>query len=220
MAVPGLSCSRQNLLCSMWDLAPWPGIKPGPPTLRAQRDVHHPLIYSFASPPCTPGSHVWSFARSCWCQISVSSTYLLISFINLCLGIDSAFFLTSSCSCLPVCHSPSLYQGFWVATGLSVRTTDPLPRESVPELLIMRLSTLSTAHRCLQSCPRPALQLTFSLCLLHTLHCSHTQLRAIPWMYLVPSSLVTLHDCTSRVSQITFSILRPIIWSLLSMLSI
>ena len=33
LAAPGLSCS-------MWDLAPWPGIKPGPPALGAQGPSH------------------------------------------------------------------------------------------------------------------------------------------------------------------------------------
>ena len=27
------SCSMRTLSCSLWDLAPWPGIDPGPPTL-------------------------------------------------------------------------------------------------------------------------------------------------------------------------------------------
>ena len=35
--MPGLSCSRQDLLwilsCGMWDLLPWRGIEPGPPGL-------------------------------------------------------------------------------------------------------------------------------------------------------------------------------------------
>ena len=34
LAVPDLSCSMVDLFsCGIWDLAPWPGIKPGPPTL-------------------------------------------------------------------------------------------------------------------------------------------------------------------------------------------
>ena len=181
-----------------------------------------PLIYSFASPPCTTGSHVWSFARSCWCQISVSSTHLLISFVNLCLGTDSAFFLTSSCSCLPVCHSPSLYQGFWAATGLSVRTTDPLPHESVSELLIIRLSTLISTHTDIFRAA-PA-QLSSSLSA--TVSCTPSTapkpncllFPGCTWVSLITCHTAWLHE-QSLSSQITFSILRPIICSLLSMLS-
>ena len=41
LVVPGLSCgtqeifscSMQTLSCGMWDLVPWPGIKPRPPAL-------------------------------------------------------------------------------------------------------------------------------------------------------------------------------------------
>ena len=43
LVVPGLSCgtqeifscSMQTLSCGMWDLVPWPGIKPRPPALGA-----------------------------------------------------------------------------------------------------------------------------------------------------------------------------------------
>ena len=46
---PGLSCSLQVLIfscsmrtlsCGMWDLVPWPGIKPGPPALGAWSLTH------------------------------------------------------------------------------------------------------------------------------------------------------------------------------------
>ena len=47
LAVPGLSCSlgifrcgMQTLRCSIWDLVPWPGIKPGPPALGVQSLSH------------------------------------------------------------------------------------------------------------------------------------------------------------------------------------
>ena len=33
LAAPGLSCSMRTLSHAMWDLVPWPGIEPGPPTL-------------------------------------------------------------------------------------------------------------------------------------------------------------------------------------------
>ena len=33
-------CSMQTLRCSMWDLVPWPGIKPGPSALRARSLSH------------------------------------------------------------------------------------------------------------------------------------------------------------------------------------
>ena len=35
-----LSCGTQTLSWSMWHLIPWPGIEPGPPTLRAQSPNH------------------------------------------------------------------------------------------------------------------------------------------------------------------------------------
>ena len=34
--MPGLSCGTWVLWCSMWVLAPWPGLEPRPPALRAQ----------------------------------------------------------------------------------------------------------------------------------------------------------------------------------------
>ena len=34
------SCGMQILSCSMWDLVPWPGIKPGPPALRVRSLIH------------------------------------------------------------------------------------------------------------------------------------------------------------------------------------
>ena len=34
------SCSMWTLSCGMWGLVPWPGIKPGPPALGAQRCSH------------------------------------------------------------------------------------------------------------------------------------------------------------------------------------
>ena len=51
LAALGLSCRIQTLNYSMWDLAPWPGIKPWPPTLAAQSLSHWstreaPIIYS------------------------------------------------------------------------------------------------------------------------------------------------------------------------------
>ena len=58
LAALGLSCSTQNLHCSMWNLVPWPEIKPGPPALAASishwtiREVHFffiVLIFNFAS---------------------------------------------------------------------------------------------------------------------------------------------------------------------------
>ena len=38
--MPGLSCSRQELSCVMWDLFHWPGIKPRAPALGAQSLNH------------------------------------------------------------------------------------------------------------------------------------------------------------------------------------
>ena len=40
LALLGLSCSTWELHCSMWDLVPWPGIKPRPPALGAQSLGH------------------------------------------------------------------------------------------------------------------------------------------------------------------------------------
>ena len=48
LVVPGLSCgtqeifscSMQTLSCGMWDLVPWPGIEPGPPTLEVRNLSH------------------------------------------------------------------------------------------------------------------------------------------------------------------------------------
>ena len=40
LAVLSLSCSIRTLSCSMWDLVPWPGIKPGPPALGAWNHSH------------------------------------------------------------------------------------------------------------------------------------------------------------------------------------
>ena len=37
---PGFSCSTWVFSCSMWDLVPWPRIKPKPPALGAQRLSH------------------------------------------------------------------------------------------------------------------------------------------------------------------------------------
>ena len=34
--MPGFSCGMQTLTCSMWDLIPWPGIKPIAPEVGAQ----------------------------------------------------------------------------------------------------------------------------------------------------------------------------------------
>ena len=86
-------------------------------------------IYSFASPPCPTGGHVWSLARSCWCQISVSPTYLLLSFSGyLCLGADSS--LSSGQFLQPVCLSSSLLPSTrtnGLLLGLSFRSTDPFP---------------------------------------------------------------------------------------------
>ena len=59
LATPGLSCDMQDLSCnmstlscSMWDLVPWPGIKPRAPALGAQslshwttREVPHVLYF-------------------------------------------------------------------------------------------------------------------------------------------------------------------------------
>ena len=36
----GLGCSMRTLSCSMWALAPWPGIEPGPPALGLQNISH------------------------------------------------------------------------------------------------------------------------------------------------------------------------------------
>ena len=33
LVVPGFSCGMQTLTCSMWDLIPWPGIKPMSPCI-------------------------------------------------------------------------------------------------------------------------------------------------------------------------------------------
>ena len=52
LAVPGLSCSRRDLSCTMQDLVPWPGVEPGSPALEA-RSLNHWTIRE------VPGFYFW-----------------------------------------------------------------------------------------------------------------------------------------------------------------
>ena len=40
LAAPGLIAARRIFSCSMWDLVPWPGIEPQPPTLGGHYPSH------------------------------------------------------------------------------------------------------------------------------------------------------------------------------------
>ena len=94
------SYNIQTLSCSTWDLFPWPGIEPVPPTLGVQslshwttREVprmntliYYFITYSFMEPPWHLSSHpcphltTHSFIHSCihWCIID----WLIHSFIT------------------------------------------------------------------------------------------------------------------------------------------
>ena len=54
-----LICSTQALICSMWDLVPWPRIKPRPPALEARSLSHWttrgvPILCNSSPPGATP----------------------------------------------------------------------------------------------------------------------------------------------------------------------
>ena len=62
LAALGLSCGTQDLSCDMWDLVPWPGMKPRPPALGAwslshwtTREVSHKSLWC----PSQSGLNCW-----------------------------------------------------------------------------------------------------------------------------------------------------------------
>ena len=90
------SYSMQILRCSMWDLVPWPGIKPEPPALGVQRlnlqttgevPINSVQLLSHVQPfvtrpPCpspTPGVYLNSCPLSWWCHPTISSSVVPFS---------------------------------------------------------------------------------------------------------------------------------------------
>ena len=61
------SCGMQALSCGVWDLVPWPGIKPRPPALGARslnhwttREVPGWVVYDFVQEPLRLSQYLWA----------------------------------------------------------------------------------------------------------------------------------------------------------------
>ena len=92
------SGGMQTLSCSMWDLVPWPGIKPGPPALGAQSLSH------WTTKSHTSGTDIqWTCLQSALFLLSSSHLYQLV--YN---GLISFYFwllgFLAFVTVLPHCH--------------------------------------------------------------------------------------------------------------------
>ena len=90
------SCGMHSFSCDMWDLVPWPGIKPGRHAFEAQSSSHCSVQFSHsvvsdslqphelrhARPPCpspTPRVYPNSCLLSRWCLPTISSSVVPFS---------------------------------------------------------------------------------------------------------------------------------------------
>ena len=193
----------QNLLCSMWDLAPWPGIKPGLPALRAQRDIHLPsfiLLLHLPAPLAAISGPLQGRAdvRSAFLQPTFSSPLLTSVWVQ----TLPSFWPVPTAVCLSATLLPSTR-----ASGLLLGCL------SEPQTLChMRASQSYSSWGCPHSLahthisselPPPGSPAHFQPLspahpplLPHQIVCSSLDVPGSP------SSLVTLHDCMSRVSPL------------------
>ena len=202
MAVPGLSCSRQNLLCSMWDLAPWPGIKPGPPALRAQRDVHPRsfiLLLHLPAPLAAMSGPLQDRAdvRSAFLQPTFSSPSLTSVWVQTLPSfwpVPVAVYL--SATLLPSTRASGLPPGC-----LSE------PQTLCPVRASQSYSSWGCPHSARHTDVFRAVPTQLSSSLSATVSCTPSTAPTpncvlFPGCTWSPSSLVTLHDCTSRISPL------------------
>ena len=173
-----------------------------PPCIESPEGRSPPLIYSFASSPCTTGSHVWSFqdradVRSAFLQPTFSSPSLTSVWVQTLPSfwpVPVAVYL--SATLLPSTRASGLPPGC-----LSE------PQTLCPVRASQSYSSWGCPHSARHTDVFRAVPTQLSSSLSATVSCTPSTAPTpncvlFPGCTWSPSSLVTLHDCTSRISPL------------------